>query len=90
MKEEKYESKVAWRMVGADNWKKGTEKIKEHKKNRSTFGEHGKMTQLQPETTGRSFQEGRHGRPSQKRGRTTTKQGDNVSCMTKWSIQGSQ
>ncbi|KAK0138849.1 Zinc finger MYM-type protein 1 [Merluccius polli] len=32
MKEEKYESKVAWRTVGVDNWKKGTEKIKEHKK----------------------------------------------------------
>jgi hypothetical protein len=32
MKEEKYESKVAWRTVGVDNWKKSTEKIKEHKK----------------------------------------------------------
>lgn len=35
------------------------------------------MEQLQAETNGRSFQEGRHGRPSQKRGRTTMKQGVN-------------
>lgn len=57
--------------------KKAKKKLRSITKTEAHIGQHGKVEQLQAETNGRSFQEGRHGRPSQKRGRTTMKQGVN-------------
>lgn len=57
---------------------------------------HGKMEQLQTKTTGRSFQDGRHRKQSQKRTGVKMKQGNNdkagrhhiVSCMARWVFMG--
>lgn len=71
--------------------------MKEHKQTEAHMVKHRKMEQLQKKTIGRSFQEGRHRMPSQKRTGATTEQGNNdmagrhriISCTARWGIQGS-